>query len=974
MRPRLVWLALLGLLLLPKEGSAQGRVLTGTVTDSATGAAIAGATVTIEGTRLGAYAKDNGSFIIPNAPDGEFVLLVRYIGYKRRSIRVAEGETNVDIAIVRDFLKLEEIVVTGQATGVEKQNLPNAVATVSADELVRAPAQTLESALQGKVAGAYIQANGGAPGGGLQVNLRGVSTINAGSDPLFVVDGIVVSNAAIPNGQNAVTAAAAGGNASNQDNPVNRIADLNPADIERIEILKGASAAAIYGSKATNGVVIITTKRGQVGKPQFNFTQRFGFSEISRKLGQRVFGDSAEAFSVYTDSTRVRDFFVPGKRVDYEDLLYGRKGLTTETEASITGGTEQTKYFISGLVNNDQGIALNSGYKKQGVRVNLDQTLSSRINVSVSTNLIHSQADRALSNNDNSGTSPGLVLPFTPSFFDPRPVNGIYPVNPFERSNPLQTLALLKNNEDVWRALGTITTRVSLLARETQRLNVTVIGGADYFSQRNDFLSPPELQFEPNDGQPGTVVLGKASNLSTNLAVNAAHNFVPLSKSFDATTSVGVQYEDRELNATSNVGRTLVSGQSSPDQAASRDVSQFINKVRDFGIYGQEEVLLLDRKLLLTAGIRADRSSSNGNTDKYFAYPKAATSYRVIKPMGGLDEVKLRLAYGETGNQPIFGAKFTPDTSLTTDGRIGTLPSPRLGAADIRPERQKEIETGFDAQIANGRAQLSVSVYQRRITDLLLEQTLAPSTGYATRIFNSGGVLRNRGLEIGLQLIPVQSSAVYWVFGTTFSMNRSKVTTLPIPTFQTGGFGTSLGSFQIEQGKSATQIIGLVNGVPKAIGDAYPDFQMGFSNDVEFHRFRLGMQWDLKKGGDVVNLTRLLFDAGQNSADKADGGAARIGEWGAGNTKVYLEDGSYFKMREISLSYDLPEHLVAAMFGGNSRYARLTLSGRNLIHFYGYSGYDPEVSNFGNQPIVRNIDVAPYPPSRSFFFSVDVGF
>jgi TonB-linked SusC/RagA family outer membrane protein len=973
MRPRLVWLALLGLLLLPRESTAQSRVLTGTIKDSATNSPVAGATVTIEGTRLGAYTKDNGAFLIANVPDGELVLLVRFIGYKRRTVRLGADENTVDVAIVRDFLKLEEIVVTGQATGVEKQNLPNAVSTVSADELERAPAQTLESALQGKVPGAYIQQNSGAPGGGIQVNLRGISTINAGADPLFVVDGIVVSNAAIPNGQNAVTAAAAGGNASNQDNPVNRIADLNPADIEKIEILKGGSAAAIYGSKATNGVVIITTKRGQVGRPQFNITQRFGFSSIARKLGQRVFNDSAEAFSVY-DSSLVRQYFVPGKRVDWEELLYGQKGLTSETEASVTGGTEQTKYFISGLVNHDEGIAVNSGYKKQGLRVNLDQVLSNRVNVSVSTNVIHTNSDRALSNNDNTGTSPGLVLPFTPSFFDPRPTNGIYPVNPFERSNPLQTLALIKNSEDVWRALGTVTARVSLLARETQRLNVTAIGGADYFSQRNDFLSPPELQYEPNDGQPGTVILGKASNLSTNLAVNAAHNYTPLSKAFDATTSFGVQYEDRELNATSVVGRTLVSGQSSPTQAASRDVAQSINKVRDFGFFGQEELLLADRKLLLTAGVRFDRSSSNGNPDKYFAYPKAATSYRIQHPVGFLDEVKVRAAYGETGNQPIFGAKFTPDSSLTTDGRVGTLVSQRLGDPNIRPERQKEIEGGFDAQIASGRAQLSFTVYQRRITDLLLEQTLAPSTGYATRIFNSGGVLRNRGVEIGLQVVPAQSSSLYWVFGTTFSLNRSKITSLPIPPFQTGGFGTSLGVFQIEQGKSATQIIGLVNGQQQAIGDAYPDFQMGFSNDVTWKRFRLGMQWDWKQGGDVINLTRLLFDAGQNSADASDGGLSRLLKWADGNTKVYLEDGSYLKMRELSLSYDLPDHLVSAMFGGGARYARLTVSGRNLIRFTGYTGYDPEVSNFGNQAIVRNIDVAPYPPSRSFFFSVDVGF
>jgi len=977
MKPRLVWLGVVLLALLGRPIAAQTRVITGTVTDSATGGPITGAAITIPGTRLGGYTKDNGSFLIANAPEGEVTLLIRFIGFKRRQIKVGADEGTVSIALARDFLKLEEIVVTGQATGVEKQNLPNAVTTVGADELQRTHSQTLEGALQGKVPGAYIQANGGAPGGGIQINLRGISTINAGSDPLFVVDGIVISNSSIANGQNAVTAAAAGGNASNQDNPTNRLADLNPSDIEKVEILKGGSAAAIYGSKATNGVVIITTKRGQIGRPQFNMSQRFGFSAIAKKLGQRTFKDSADAASVY-NPTLVGQYFRPGQRVDNEQLLYGSKALSSATELSVSGGTEQTKYFLSGLVQNDPGIAINSGYKKQGVRVNLDQALGSRINLSVSTNVIHSRADRALSNNDNSGTSPGLVLPFTPSFFDPRPdANGVFPVNPFERSNPLQTLTLLKNREDVWRVMGTITNRVGLITNERHSLNLTATGGVDYFNQRNDFLSPPELQYEPLDGQPGTVILGKASGLSSNLSLNAAHIYTPESKRWSATTSAGVQYEYREQNVTSVLGRTLLTGQSSPDQAATRDVSQDLRPAKDLGFYGQEEVLLADRKLLLTAGIRADRSSVNGDPGKYFTYPKAAASYRVVSPVGGLDEVKLRAAYGETGNLPLFGDKFTPDTSCIVDGRFCTQVGLRAGDPNIRPERQKEIEAGFDAQLAKGRAQLSFSWYQRRITDLLLDATLAPSTGQQTIIGNTGGTLRNRGIELGLQLIPVQSGSLYWVFGTSFSRNRSTITKLPIPAFQTGGFGTSLGVFQIEQGKSATQIIGLVNGVPKAIGDAYPEFQMGFSNDVEWKHFRLGMQWDWKKGGDVINLTRFLFDIGQNSADAADGGYSRFLKWvgtNGTNTKVYLEDASYLKLRELSLSYDLPSNLVATLFGSGSRYARLTLSGRNLIRIAKYSGYDPEVSNFGSQAIVRNIDVAPYPPSRSFYFSVDVGF
>jgi TonB-linked SusC/RagA family outer membrane protein len=975
MRPRWVLLCLGLVLALASPAIGQTRTVTGSVRDSSTGAPIAGAQVLVAGTRIGAYTKDNGNFAILNAPEGDFTLQIRYIGYKRQRIAVSGDNETVEVALVRDFLKLDEIVVTGQATGVERKNLANAVSVVSSDELARAPTQTLESALQGKVPGAYIQENSGAPGGGIQVNLRGVSTINAGTDPLFVVDGIVVSNASIANGQNAVTAAAAGGNASNQDNPTNRIGDLNPADIDKIEVLKGASAAAIYGSKATNGVVVITTKRGQAGKPQINVSQRFGVFSRANEIGQRNFRDSATAFTVY-DSALVRQYFVPGKRLNWEDELYGRHALSTETSASLSGGTETTKYYLSGLVKNDEGIAINTGYKKQSFRLNLDQVVSEKFSVSMSSQLTHAFAQRGLSNNDNSGTSPGLVLPFTPSFFDGRPVNGVYPANPFERSNPLQTFALLKNDENVWRAIGTLTGKWSAITNDRHNLAVTVVSGADFFDQRNDVLSPPNLQFEPNDGQPGTTVLGKATGLNLNLTTNAAHKYTPASGKFEATTSVGLQFEQREGNITSILGRTLLQGQSSPQQAASRDLTQSVRTERDFGFFGQEEVLLLQRKLLLTGGFRADRNSVNGDPNKYFVYPKAAASYRLIQPFGGADEIKLRAAYGETGNQPVFGARFTHDSSGIIDGKFGVSVGPRAGDPGIQPERQKEIEAGFDAQLAKGRAEFNFTWYQRRIVDLLLEQTLAPSTGQQIRVFNSGAVLRNRGLELGLRVVPIETRSVYWVFGTTFSRNRSEITTLPIPAFQTGGFGTALGAFQIEQGKSATQIIGFVNNgaASRPIGDAYPDFQMSFSNDVEWKKFRLGMLWDWKQGGDVVNLTRLLFDAGQNSPDAADGGLSRLLKWNAGNTGVYLEDASYLKLRELTLSYDLPQNVVSAMFGGSARFARLSLSGRNLIRFTGYKGYDPEVSNFGNQAIARNIDVAPFPPSRSWFFSIDVGF
>jgi TonB-dependent starch-binding outer membrane protein SusC len=944
------------------------RQISGRVTNSATGEGLSEATVAVTGTGILAQTGNDGRYVL-NAPEGDRTLVVRAIGYKRRELQVPATQSTADAALEPDVFKLEEIVITGQATGVERQNLPNAVATVNAEDINRAPTPTLESALQGKIPGALIQANSGAPGGGIQLNLRGVSTINASVDPLFVVDGIVISNAAIPNGANAVTAAQAGGNPRNQDNPVNRLADLNPEDIERIEVLKGGSAAAIYGSKATNGVVIITTKRGQQGKPQFSISQRVGFFEAAHLLGQREFPTLADALQFSTDTALVTNLFnqAGGRSFNFEDELYGRKPLSTETSASVSGGSEGTQYYISGLVKNDGGIATNTGYKKQAVRANIDQDLGSGIQLEVNTNVIHSTAKRGLSNNDNTGTSPYLVFPFTPSFVNLQPTNGVYPTNPFERSNPLQTFDLLTNDEDVWRMLGTVTARWSPWQNERNNLQIITIGGADFFNQRNNFVSPPELQYEPNDGQPGTVVLTKSQNRNLNLAVNATHTLTPGSDKWQATTSAGIQYEDRELNSTQILTRTVVG--SSPDLGASVTPFQNIEPVRDLGIFGQEELLLMDRRLLLTAGIRADRSSSNGNTDKYFFYPKAAASYRLIKPLGGIDELKLRAAYGQTGNRPVFGTKYLSDSTATIGGNFGTVIPTQAGDPTIKPERQKEYEAGVDAAFGGGRADLSLTLYQRDISDLILVQTIAPSIGQQFRAFSSTSTLRNRGVEAAVGIQPIRTRDASWLFRTTFSLNRSKITHLSVPTFQTGGFGTSLGTFQIEEGKSATQIAGR-EGV---VGDAYPDFQMSFTNDFEFRGWTLGFLFDWKHGGDIINLTEFLYDAGQNSKDYVTAGAQRQVDF-ATRTGVYVQDGSYLKLREVNLGYTLPASFTTSLFGSGIRFARISLSGRNLFRITPYRGLDPEVSNFGNQAIVRNVDVAPFPPSRSYFLSLDLGF
>jgi len=970
---------------LAANASAQQRSIAGRVANSVSDEPIVGVTVTVVGTAITAVTDARGEFTL-SAPAGPVSLSVRAIGYKRRTAPVGADQTRIAISVEPDIFNLEAVVVTGQATAVEQKNLPQAVSVVTAQQLERVPTPTIESALQGKIAGALIQSNSGAPGGGAQINLRGVSTINGGVDPVLVVDGLVVSNVAIGNNINAITAAAAGGNASNQDNPVNRIADLNPADIERIEVLKGASAAAIYGGAASNGVLIITTRRGSTGAPRFHLTQRFGEYRVSNFMKSRVFTDSADAATFTNAASAGLYCNLPGgtptggglcPNFDNIGPLWSEHSLSWETDASVTGGTDQTRYFISGLLKSDGGIAPGTGYDKQSLRANLDQTLGSRWVLSLSSAVIHSLAARGISNNDNAGTSPYLVFPLTPSFVDLRSVNGVYPDNPFERSNPLQTYANLRNDEDVWRALGAGTLRYDAINNERQSLRFVVTGGVDYFNQENDIYSPPELEYEPNDGQPGTVVLGKTSNVNLNLLTNAIYTHQSTSGR-RATTAIGVQYVDRDFNFTNLVGRNVPPGQQNIDQATSVIINQQLQPQQDLGVYAQEELLMMDERLMVAFGVRADRSSRNGDVNKFFYYPKLAGSYRFTNIGGsGANEVKVRAAFGQTGNPPQFGNKFTPNATGTIGGIFGSSAGAIAGDAAIRPERQTEIEAGLDATLADGRLTITLTGFNKTITDLLLAQTLAPSTGRTQRTFN-GGELRNRGFEASLGYAVMQRPDVSWIVNSTFFTNRSKVLSLPVPAFQVGGFGTSLGAFEIRAGHSVTQIVGTpidsITGQPTVVGDANPDFQMTFGSDLTFNRFSLGLLFDWKKGGDVINLTELLFDVFGNSADWSGAAQTRLADFGAGRTQPYVQDASYLKLRELSLSYHIPASTTSSLFGSRVRDARITFAGRNLIRITGFRGMDPEVSNFGNQAVARNIDVAPFPPSRSFFVAIDLDF
>ena len=598
---------------------AQQLEIDGKISDKQTGEPLIGANISIKGTNLGTVSDMEGKFHIKLPHYKSATLVFSYIGYKTITKKVKESQYDMKIEMEPDVLKTSEVVISGLASSVKRENAANSVATVSARELTEVPTQTLDGELSGKFAGVTVSATSGAPGGGFYVNLRGVGTINAESQPLYVLDGVILDNTATQSGVNAVTKATGGGSTNYQDNPVNRIADLVPDDIKSIEVLKGPSAAAIYGAKASNGVVIITTKQGTAGRSSFTFRQQFGVNVLAKKLGSRKF--TAKTAKEWFGEVGLKEF-LKGKTYDHEEELYGRKGFVNQSSVGIGGGNQRSQYYISLFQRNDQGIIQNTGYSKQSARINLSHKVSERVDVKIFANYVHSSSDRGLTNNDNSGTSFGMALAGTPSFLNLQPVNGVYPENPFVASNPLQTAALMTNNETVDRTIVSGNARFNIVRTEKQLLDFTAVGGIDYYTQINKAVFPRELQFEKYSSQPGTTILGETVSRNSNLYLNLIHNYF-FTSDISFRTALGLQFESKNLNHTISVGEDVIIGQENIDQAASVTVDQNRIIQRDRGFFAQEEVSIKDI-YFFTVGIRGDASSSNGDVNKYFLFPKAS--------------------------------------------------------------------------------------------------------------------------------------------------------------------------------------------------------------------------------------------------------------------------------------------------------------------------------------------------------------
>ncbi len=963
---------------------AQGT-LQGTVTDAQTGAPLPGVNVFIKGTTIGTITDMEGHYQL-DVPSFPATVVFSFVGYRSVERQIQEPVARLDVALEPDLLKLEQVVVVGLATATARKQSPNAIGTISARELAEiTPASTFDGALYGKVTGVNVTANSGAPGGGITVQLRGVTTINGPSQPLYIVDGVFMDNTAIPGGLDVVTRSTAGGSTQNQDNPVNRIADLNPEDIESVEILKGAAAAAIYGTLASNGVVIINTKQGRPGEFRVQFRQDVGFNRISKRLGMRQF--TAETAKEAYGQTGL-DYFLEAKSlnrfIDYEMEMYGNTGLISNTYLGLQGGTERTQFYLSGVLKEEEGIIKNTGYTKQSIRANIRHRLSPHATLRVTTNYIHSRADRGLTNNDNAGVSFGIALAFTPNFIDiRRRSDGTYPNHPFNPSNPLQTRDLMTNRETVNRLLASGKLDLNLLQTAHHLVRLTFEGGIDTYGQENRGIFPRELQFERNSATPGTSLLRTSSIFSTNFRNLLVHTFTLPEQSLTFTSQAGWTLYNYDFNSVFIAAQDLIGTQTNVDQAGVQSLDHERRFDRDRGVFFQEEINYADWAIL-TLGIRGDKSSRNSKVNQFFWYPRAALALVLTDApfwrWPQINSLKLRLAYGQSGNFPVFGARYTTFENTSIGGNAGIIIAPRWGVTDIRPERQIELEGGVDISFLNERALLEITVYRKQVRDLILNREVELSTGFRLQTFN-GGEMVNRGLEMGLTATPLRRSHLSWLTRLNFWLNRAEVTRLEVPPFFAAGFGATLGAFQVEEGKSPTQIVGIddINGdgVPDGVfqlGDGSPDFQTSLYNDLTlWKQLNITFLLHWKYGGYNLNFTQLLTDLGRTSPDFDTKGKERLARLGV-SARQFVQNASYLKLREVGIYYTVPSTFLNRWMGRQVRRMRIGISGRNLITISPYQSYDPEVSNFGVVPIGTGIEVAPYPHARQFFFHLGLEF
>lgn len=924
------------------------------------GEPVLGVTVQIKNTNHGAITDFDGSYNLQVSLDARsYVLVFRSLGLTTKEMTLtlgAQTEVATDVIMTTDILGLDAIVITGVGALTARKQIGNTISSVDGLDIAQSGSVDITGALSGKLAGIQVTQNSGDPAGGISVRLRSASTVNGSSDPLYIIDGVIVNNNST--------------NVLNVNSVVqNRLSDINPQDIDRIEVIKGAAAAAIYGSRASNGVVQIFTKKGKSGEPVITVSSSVNFNSLRKKrdFNQEPFDWVSSDISIL-DKEAVT-------RYDYQDMVF-ENSTGTDNYVSISGGKENTNYFGSFSYLKNDGILKGTDYEREGGRIRVNQTINDWASASFGTYISTSNSN----DKPNGGYGFGVLqtILFTNNKINPaQDADGNYPNMTFY-PNILEYIETFDFQQKNNRIISDLQINLSPM----DGLKVNYILGYD----NAESIGSTYVPIGTNTRVSGSASTTSISTKQLNSDLNATYskNFGDNIKS---TTSAGFSWQSDDTNIRSISGTGLALGVKTTNGAASISTNENRSERSFWGGFLQQ-TFGFNNKLFLTGAIRLDGSSVFGEDERNQFYPKASMSYLVSEEdfwKENMENVfssfKVRAAWGQAGNLTAIGPfdRLSNYSAISIDGTSGLIAPTALGNPDLKPERQTELEFGVDMTLFDNKIGVELTYYKQDIEDLLLARTLSPSTGAGSRVENIG-TMTNRGFEALITATPIQTKDFSWSITGTYSSNKNEVNDIEGEQFGIGNFGFSvakngnpLGVFY--QGFYARNTDGSllltpsglpqrekgsfdVNGNPvperdgsgqpsganlsKVIGDPNPDFIASLTNEVTYKNFSFRMQFDAVQGVDVLSWdTRMFyrFGGGPSSGSELAGNDVRgTGAAKFGIAEAYIEDGSYIKLREISASYLLEKPLK----GINS--IRFTLTGRNLFSIDNFSSYDPEVN------------------------------
>jgi len=930
-----------------QTGEVEGRVI-----DGQTQAPLAGVEIRVEGTDLRAVTGADGRYRLAGVPAGSVRVSAMIIGYEpvRQALQLQGGQTaTVEFALKRSVFSLEAVVVT--ATGGERRRESgNAIATIDAAVVQESQINTVTDLLTGRAAGVQVLPSEGTTGMGARVRIRGANSVSLSNEPIVYVDGVRIS------AYNDPVSYETGGAAPS------RLNDLDPNSIESIEVVKGPSAATLYGTDAANGVLWITTKRGRSGAPRWQ-----AYAQGGAVVDPYTYPASYRA--VAANGTECRLFDVAAgactqARIDSLSPLEApalspfRTGSVQEYGANVAGGTEALRYFLAGDLRSDNGVLPNNDLARWQLRGNFDVTLAPTFNVGVSTAYLASELGFPLNGNYELGVlGNGLASQGTTDILGGW---GFF---------PLEQLFSVDSRQNIDRFTGSVRLNWAPLAFLSGRATI----GLDQISRRDE-------QFFPTGQAPAFIGFDQGAlfdnrfEMSTSTVDLLSTARFQLSPRISSETSVGGQYIRDLIAGTLTTGQQLVAGSRSISSAAVTSGRSETTENVKVGVFVQQK-LGFGERLWVTAAARADDASAFGKNFNTIIYPKLSASWVLSEEpffpeIRFLNSLRLRTAFGESGLQPgpTDALRFLRPVPVTVAGQSTTgVTFGSLGNPSLRPERSREIEVGFGAQAFDGRGGLELTYFDKRTRDALVFRQLPPSLGTGGGRFENLGSVRNSGLEALLVARVVDKPSASWALTLNAAVLSNELERLgqgippiilsgnqrhvqgyplgaywdlPILDFNDANGDGIIAASEVNVGTSAV-----------FLGTPFPKRQLSIRSDLDlFSRLRLGVLLDFRGGNklhnntaswrDGQNITRAMNDPTTPLADQARAVASKF----LGTDAGYIEDASFWKLREVSLAFQVPQAWVARL--GAQRLS-LVLAGRNLATWTNYTGPDPEVNQIG---------------------------